>query len=200
MTASYEPESATLGITIGTSEAVAPGIFHRLTGALTSQGLEIRSAQIHTLADGLVLDRFWVHDPDFAGEPPAERIEAISRAVDQSLRLAAAGEPAFRRTWKTHSERKTPGPKPQVRVNTDNSTSDRYTIIDVFAYDRAGLLYAIARALFEFGCSVWRAKIGTHLDQVVDVFYVTDQEHRKIEDQQRLEAIRGRLLEVIGEE
>ena len=46
-----------------------------------------------------------------------------------------------------------PGPKPQVRVNTDNSTSDRYTIIDVFAYDRTGLLYAMARALFELGCS-----------------------------------------------
>ena len=56
--------------TVATSEQVAPGIFHKLTGALSSHGLEIRSAQIHTLADGLVLDRFWVHDPDFAGEPP----------------------------------------------------------------------------------------------------------------------------------
>ena len=49
----------------------APGIFHKLTGALTSHGLQIRSAQIHTLADGLVLDRFWVHDPDFAGRAAA---------------------------------------------------------------------------------------------------------------------------------
>jgi [protein-PII] uridylyltransferase len=196
----YEAAAATVQVTVGTTETVAPGIFHKLTGALTSQGLEIRSAQIHTLADGLVLDRFWVHDPDYAGEPPPERIEAVNRAVEQSLQSPAGHDPAFRRTWKTGVERKMPGPKPQIRVNTDNGTSDRYTIIDVFAYDRTGLLYAVTRALFELGCSVWRAKISTYLDQVLDVFYVTDQENNKIEDQSRLETIRKRVLEVIGED
>jgi len=44
---------------------------------------------------------------------------------------------------------------------------------------------------------VGRAKIGTFLDQVVDVFYVTDQQDRKIKDEQRLEDIRRRLLEVV---
>ena len=177
-----------------------PGIFHKLTGALTSQGLEIRSAQIHTLAEGLVLDRFWVHDPDYSGEPPPDRIRTIIQAVEQSLRLESGQAPSFRRTWKSGEQRKPLGPKPQIRVNTDNSTSDRYTIIDVFAYDRTGLLYAVTRALFELGCSVWRAKIGTYLDQVLDVFYVTDRENGKIEDQGRLDAIRQRLLEVIGKE
>jgi [protein-PII] uridylyltransferase len=199
-TASYEPNAATLQVTVGTSETVTPGIFHKLTGALASQGLEIRSAQIHTLADGLVLDRFWVHDPDYAGEPPPDRLRAIIQAVEQSLRQEGGYVPAFRRTWKSGDQRKMLAPKPQIRVNTDNSTSDRYTIIDVFAYDRAGLLYAVTRCFFELGCSVWRAKISTYLDQVVDVFYVTDQKNNKIEDKERLEVIRQRLLEVIGAE
>jgi [protein-PII] uridylyltransferase len=199
-TARYEAASTTLQITVGTNEAVAPGIFHKLTGALTSQGLEIRSAQIHTLADGLVLDRFWVHDPDYAGEPPAVRIDTIGRAVEQSLQQPAGVEPAFRRTWTGRNKRKMPGAKPQLRVKTDNGTSDRYTIFDVFAYDRTGLLYAVTRAFFELGCSVWRAKISTYLDQVLDVFYVTDQENRKIEDEARLETIRKQLLEVLRED
>ena len=199
-TARYEAAAATLQITAGTNEAVAPGIFHKLTGALTSQGLEIRSAQIHTLADGLVLDRFWVHDPDYAGQPPAVRIDSIGRAVEQSLKQPGGVEPAFRRTWKTGDKRKMPGAKPQIRVKTDNGTSDRYTIFDVFAYDRTGLLYAVARTFLERGCPVWRAKISTYLDQVLDVFYVTDQENRKIEDESRLETIRQRLLEVLREE
>ena len=199
-TARYEPDAATLQVTVGTSEAVAPGIFHKLTGALTSQRLEIRSAQIHTLAEGLVLDRFWVHDPDYSGGPPPDRIRRINQAVEQSLRLESGQGPSFGRTWKSGEQRKIVGPKPQVRVNTDNSTSDRYTIIDVFAYDRRGLLYAVTRTFFELGCSVWRAKISTYFDQVLDVFYVTDQENNKIEDQGRLDTIRQRLLEVIGEE
>ena len=85
-------------------------------------------------------------------------------------------------------------------MNIDNSTSGRFTIIDIFTHDRAGLLYAITRTLFELGLSVGRAKIGTFLDQVVDVFYVTDQQDRKIKDERRLEEIRRRLLEVVEQE
>jgi [protein-PII] uridylyltransferase len=83
-------------------------------------------------------------------------------------------------------------------VTIDNSTADRYTIVAVFAYDRMGLLYAVARALFELGLSVSAAKIGTHLDQVVDVFYVTDQQTgKKIADERRLAEIRLHLLAAI---
>ena len=144
---------------------MAPGIFHKLTGALTSLGLEIRSAQIHTLADGLVLDRFWVHDPDYAGAAAAPP-RGDRPGAGASLRGATAQAPTFRRTWKSGEQRRLLGPKPQIRVNTDNSTSDRYTIIDVFALDRTGLLYAVTRTLFELDFSVWRAKISTYLDQV----------------------------------
>jgi [protein-PII] uridylyltransferase len=195
--AQYLAETATVQVTVGTTERVARGIFHRLTGALSSLGLEIRSAQIHTLADGLVLDRFSVHDPDFAGESPPTRLAEINHALEQSLLTPGSQPPTFRRTWLLGGQRQFPGPKPQTRVNTDNSTSDRYTIIDVFSLDRTGLLYAITRALFELNLSVWRAKIGTYLDQVVDVFYVTDQQDRKVKDQKTLETIRDRLLEVI---
>ena len=44
-----------------------------------------------------------------------------------------------------------------------------------------------------------RAKIGTFLDQVVDVFYVTEQPDRKIKDERRLDEIRTRLLAVVEE-
>ena len=79
-TAQYLAETATVLFTIGTSEQITSGIFHKLTGDLTSHGLEIRSAQIHTLADGLVLDRFWVRDPDFA----ASRRNGSTRSTARS--------------------------------------------------------------------------------------------------------------------
>ena len=172
--AQYLPETATVLFTVGTTEQIASGIFHKLTGALTSHGLEIRTAQIHTLADGLVLDRFWVHDPDFAGQPPPDRLAAIQQSLVESLLDPAAKRPAFRRTWRRAAAACSPRPGLRTQVNTDNSTSSRFTIIDVITLDRTGLLYAITRTLFEMELSVWRAKIGTALDQVIDVFYVTD--------------------------
>jgi [protein-PII] uridylyltransferase len=193
----YHAETATIDFTVGTYEQVAPGIFHRLTGALSSRGLEIRMAQIHTLSDGLVLDRFSVHDPDYAGEPPPSRLQEIQRWLVESLANPTAEAPSFRRTWQVGGHRPAHVPGVPTRVNIDNSTSSRFTIIDIFSRDRTGLLYVIARTLFELGLSVGRAKIGTFLDQVVDVFYVTDGEQQKIDDAQRLETIRQRLIEVV---
>ena len=82
-----------------------------------------------------------------------------------------------------------------IQVKIDNSTSERFTIIDVFAADCTGLLYTITRTLYEMGLSVSLAKIATYLDQVVDVFYVADRDtDQKIADEERLLAIRDRLL------
>jgi len=64
------------------------------------------------------------------------------------------------------------GGPPQAAI--DNGTSERYSIVEIFADDRQGLLYEITHALFEMGLSIASAKISTRLDQVVDAFYVTE--------------------------
>jgi [protein-PII] uridylyltransferase len=191
----YLPESRTVEFIIGTHEQITPGVFHKLCGALASQGLQILSAEINTLAEGMVLDRFYVHDPDYSDEPPASRLEMVNVALVESLRSPKA--PAFRKVWRSPAQRTTNLNPLPTRVRTDNSTSDRYTILDIFAADRMGLLYTISRTVFELGLSVSLAKIGTYLDQVVDVFYVTDQNGAKIHDDERLQQISGRLIEAI---
>ena len=89
-----------------------------------------------------------------------------------------------------------PATLPPVRVLFDNESSEYSTIIEVFAHDSIGLLYSIAKTLFEADLSVQAAKIGTYLDQVVDAFHVTDAEGHKIIDPQRLAAVRSRLEQV----
>ncbi|MFZ5830025.1 MAG: [protein-PII] uridylyltransferase [Planctomycetota bacterium] len=195
--AQYQPETGIVQITVATSEEVTPGIFHKLTGGLSSQGLEIRDAQINTLPGGLVLDRFWLQDPDFTGPPPPERLEQVQLALARAVSSGDGQTPTFRRTWRVGGHHAATVPAPATRVSVDNSTSQRFTVIDVFARDRTGLLYTVTRTLFELQLSVWRAKIATYSDQVVDVFYVTDQVNGKIEDEARLETISRRLVEVI---
>jgi [protein-PII] uridylyltransferase len=193
----YLPDTSTIEYTIGTHEDITPGVFHKLTGGLASAGLQILSADINTLPEGLVLDRFRVQDPDFVGQPPPERMNDIDRRLIDSLQ--SGQPPAFRRLWR--SGRQGVSAALQVlptQVRLDNSTSDWFTIIEVFTADRMGLLYTISRKLFELELSVALAKIGTYLDQVVDVFYVSDQSTgNKIADDDRLERIRAQLLEAI---
>ena len=56
------------------------------------------------------------------------------------------------------------------------------------------LLYNITRTLLDFGLSVYRAQIGTQADQVVDAFYILDNEGNKIKDAKFIEEIRQGLL------
>ena len=56
-----------------------------------------------------------------------------------------------------------------------------------------GLLYTITRTVFELELSVHIAKIGTYLDQVVDVFYVTDRGGAKILDERRIAEIQEQI-------
>jgi len=190
----WQPETSTVAITVGTRETVAPGVFHRVTGAITSQRLEILSADIHTLEDGLVLDHFIVQDPDYSGEPPADRLDEIADSIRAALRADRA--PSFTRRWNPFAPLANPTTQLPVRVLFDNESSEHTTILEVFAHDSAGLLYAIAKALFEAGLSVRAAKIGTYLDQVVDAFHVTDAEGGKVVDGERLAAIRRTVEDV----
>jgi [protein-PII] uridylyltransferase len=194
----YLPETEAVEYTVGTHEEITPGIFHKLTGVLSSQRMQILSADINTLADGLVLDRFYVQDPDFEGEPPPSRLQDISGRLVAVLKTPSYAPPTFPQIWGARGPQagsKVPVPPTQVRV--DNSTSDRFTILDIFALDRRALLYTITRKLFELSLSVHMAKIGTRLDQVVDVFYVTDMQDHKVVDEPRVDAIRTSLLEEI---
>jgi [protein-PII] uridylyltransferase len=194
----YLPESRTVEYTIGTHESVTAGIFHKLTGGLSSQGLEILSADIYTLLDGLVLDRFVVTDPDFAQEPPQERLNQVHEALNSAL--VSESPPIFRRVWrsKANSTLETLSRRP-TQIRADNNTSEKYTILDVFATDRVGLLYTISRTLFQLGLSVSLAKIATFVDQVIDVFYVSDQLGNKIEDENRLREIQQHVLRAVTE-
>jgi [protein-PII] uridylyltransferase len=194
----YLPESHTIQFVVGTNEEITPGVFHKLTGAVASQGLRILSAEINTLAGGLVLDRFYCVDPDHSDEPPADRLRTVEQALVKALQAPVEGPPAFRRLWRSESQISSESLNQlPTRISTDNSSSERYTILDIFARDRTGLLYTITRTLFELDLSVSVAKIGTYLDQVVDVFYVTDLAGQRISDETRLGEISARLLEAI---
>ena len=59
-----------------------------------------------------------------------------------------------------------------MQVTFENDVSKDFTIIDVFAQDRPGLLYTITRTLSQQGLTIERAKISTEGARAIDSFYV----------------------------
>jgi len=80
-----------------------------------------------------------------------------------------------------------------VTVTFDNLSSSAHTVIEVMAEDRMGLLYRLAKTLKDYGLEIALAKINTEGNAVADVFYVCDQEGRKIEDPEQLKELHERL-------
>lgn len=195
----YDQQMNTVEYRIITRAPVGSGCFSKMAGVLTAKRLEILSAQINTTTDGIVLDSFRVIDFDFAGEIPPDRLEDVAQAIQDVLSGRRDVASLFRNQRRFGPRAPQPVSDLPTRIVIDNDSSDRYTIIDVFAHDRTGLLYTIADTIHELGLSVELAKISTHLDQVVDVFYVTDHEGCKIHKGSRLEEIRDSLSRRIEE-
>ena len=67
-----------------------------------------------------------------------------------------------------------------VTVAVDNDASDFFTVIEIGAPDRIGLLYDITRTLSDLELDVHLAKVATYTDRVIDAFYVRDAVGRKV--------------------
>ena len=176
-------------------ESVASGIFMKMTGVLAAKGLRVLDAQIVTRPDGVVVDTFLVKDHDFSGEPTTARLEKVGKAIVSVLKGELSIEAFMKQNQRVSFRSRMPIRRHPTEVKIDNETSDQFTVIDVFADDKQGLLHEIAKTLFDLGLSVHSARIGTRLDQVVDVFYVTERNGNKVEDAGTRESIQTRLQE-----
>lgn len=191
----FLPQTGFVEFAVLTRDDLAEGLFSKMAGTLAASGIQIVSARIVTRADGTVIDIFTGQDLTFAGEPPAGRRQEVAEQIEAVLTGRESVEALL-------SRRRLPlgaatdgivSAAPEVAI--DNDSSDRCTIVEVFAQDRLGRLYTIARTLFEAGLSVASAKISTHADQIVDAFYVTTVGGAKLDDPAEQQRLRERLLE-----
>ncbi|MFN8708098.1 MAG: [protein-PII] uridylyltransferase [Planctomyces sp.] len=194
----YDPETHTVSYRVFAPVRHERGSFHKIAGILSGLRMNILTAQICTTADSVVIASFRVTDNDFSGTVPESRIETVAAAICDVLMARKTVESVFRRSSLYRLQKKNPLTiRPEPQVSFDNDCSDRFTVVDVFASDSQGLLYTLAHTLFENGLHVQLARIATHVDQVVDVFYVLDENQQKLEDPVRIEQLRSQLLEEI---
>ncbi|TMA46763.1 MAG: [protein-PII] uridylyltransferase [Deltaproteobacteria bacterium] len=174
-----------------------PGLFAMLSGVLAAHGLNILAARIATSRDAVALDAFRIsHEGARVEEERWERVERTLRGVlagevdvEELVRRSERPSILARRRRRI-----------MTRVEIDNRVSRDYTVLDVYTGDRVGLLFSITNCLYHLWLEIHLAKITTMVEQVLDVFYVTDNEGRKIEDAERLAFIRRELTRALEQE
>ena len=182
-------DSTLIELCVGKAVSRRSGIFYRITATLSSLGLQIRSADIKPLGDSLMW--YWIQFEDtHFDEPPQTRLDEIRKRVNDQLLGLADGSPRFPSVWKKPETVALKLSRPVIRVKIDNETVGSATIIDVFAYDKTGLLYTLAKKLYRLGLDVTYARLSTYAHQVIGVFYVTDEQGNKIRNRNQLQIIK----------
>ncbi len=172
----------------------AYGMFFRTAGAIASKNLNILRAQVYTSKSGVMLDTFQITDAEgrICDYEPAweSMVDELRRALMNKSRPA---EPSI------YGRIQRPAAVITPVVEFDNETSESFTIIDISARDRVGLLYSVTKALYDLNLDIGSAKIVTEGSRVMDSFYVTDYLRGKITAERRLEKIKQTLITVMGE-
>lgn len=170
------------------------GLLAKLCGVLALHNLSVLAAQIFTWPDGTVVDVLDLQPTVGSNfeEQDWQALEAdLNRALNYRLDIG------LQLHGKKHSFGL--GAKRQVqqierKVVLDNDASNKFTVIEVYGKDAPGTLYYLAQTISDFGLDIFRAKIATEVEQLIDIFYVLDRDGRKVVDQALLDKIEQALL------
>lgn len=180
-----------------------PGLLARIAAALTANRLEVLSAQVYsrqTERGAEAVDVFSLRDRH---EPDAEQRERTLRAVRADLRRLLDDGLDPRELVQQYlgrpssGLRRTPSVTPEVVF--DDRASPQHTVVEVFAKDRPGLLFALSQALSDLGLTIALSKINTEGAKAADVFYVSDLQGEKL-PQARFAEVRAALLRCVDPE
>ncbi len=185
-----------------------PGLLKRIAAAITAGRLEVLAAQVYSRTrqsssmsgdggEGEAVDLFWV-------QSRADGVDSVERGMPRLVRdlaefCATEKDPQDlleQRLGSSSPWRERPSPAVTTDVSIDDRASPRHTVIEVFAKDRPGLLFALARELHELGLSIALSKINTEGTKVADVFYVNELDGSRVPPG-RFKEIRDALMSAI---
>jgi len=172
------------------------GLLAKICGTLALHGLNVIGAQIFTWEDGTVVDVLNVRpaaEQTYAEQDWQALAEDLNLALKNRLGLSHRLVDKFRTAFRSSGQKNV---QASPRVVIDNTASEQFTIIEVFANDRPGMLYEITRTLADFEINIHRARIGSDGDQVVDVFYTLDGFGTKINNPSFQKEISRALLHI----
>ena len=174
------------------------GLYANVTGSLAAARINILGSHVYTTRTGLALEVYRVSTP--RGGPQEKRqawqelATILGRVLAGEARVADLLAGRGRPVGATRTPSRTP---PSVSIRND--VSDFYTVVDITANDRLGLLHDLTRTITAHDLEVFLSKATTVLDQVADTFYVKTADGKKLTDRAALDALRRELAAVLEE-
>jgi [protein-PII] uridylyltransferase len=176
------------------------GLLAKVAGALAEAGVNILRADVYTRCDDVVLDIFHVVSREQHGVVPTARLRDAVRLLeglcqpnaDYAILIHPIHVPPMAGPVANAAGEKLPV------IEWNSTTSEHFTVLEVEASDRIGLLYAVFRTLSNHNLTVSQAVITTENGVAGDAFFVTDRSGGKVHDAACLESVRTALLAALA--
>lgn len=177
-----------------------PRLFEQVTGVMAANQVNILAYEQFFQTTGATLSLLKV--TDHRGQVIDE--ERRLKSLEADLTQVVQGKIPVEKYSQAHQSRllqtKRIAQAKPPRVEIDNDVSAYYTVIDIYANDRIGLLHDLARVMTKLGLYIEVSKISTKVDQVADVFYVKDIFGHKITESKKIAQIKRAFLESLNQE
>ena len=158
-----------------------PGLLARVAGVFFANRIDILDAAIYSReavsghSQGEALDVFRIRKEPDGAVTDERRIATIRADLEAVLAGQVSVDALVARRPRAPSIIDRAKPEvPPTEVRVDNEISPAFTVLDVFAEDKPGVLYTITRTLAEHGLDIHRSRVGVAGDRVADIFYVRD--------------------------
>jgi len=171
-------------------------LYSKVAGTFTACGLNILGSHVYSSRAGFALEVYRLSTPPGGSEERAIAWRELESALRAVLSQEAEVSALLARRRRPIGDTRLPSRNPPS-VAVSNDESDFYTIVDVAANDRRGLLFDLTRAIADLGHEVFISKAATILDQVTDTFYLKDRDGKKITDPAALDRLERALRTVL---
>jgi [protein-PII] uridylyltransferase len=153
------------------------------------------------MPDGKVLDVFYVEPPQYPVVSSDKRLLNVQKKWDLLAQGTATADSLILERLRQYPLKRlrTVMDKADVHVSIDNGSSLCLTIVEIKTADNFGLLHRIVQCLNKNNVNISSARLSTRVDQAVDVFYVTDAEGGKIEDEEKTKSLIEEIKVALGE-
>jgi [protein-PII] uridylyltransferase len=181
------------------------GLFYKLAGALSVAGLSILGAKVISRTDHIAIDTFYVVEPNRGVVQNQGATETFAKTIEEALvankdlypDIVAQSKKLGTRyaAIAQHDETIHSSFPPSVEVY--HELSMQRTIVEIQAHDQIGLLYRLARTIYNHGFDITFARIGTERNIALDTFSIESANHEPTEDTGRLHGLRDALNAII---
>jgi len=178
-----------------------PGLLQDIAGTFAGFNASMLGGVAYTREDGVAIQVWHVGDALHGGWGAgiddrrwARILDALPKAARREFDIEARLE-EVRRNYPQPPRRT----DIETKVHVDNRASREYSVLEVSAPDRRGLLYAVTRALHETRIDIHLAKVDTIGPEIVDAFYIRRESGSRIDDPDEVERLVSRVYRVLEE-